>query len=296
MLDFVNFYLIPGVILGCIYALGAVGISLIFGILRFAHFAHGDMMTLGAYIGLSVVAISGMNPFFTLPVAVAGTVAAALLIHRLFYQPLLQLPTIALVVASFGVALMLRSLIQLFWGTDLAVYQTGIQKPLIFFDAVRIAQRHIYIVLITLGLAATLHYFLKYTRTGKAMRAVADNPELARASGIDIRAVMRWTWLSGAALAATAGVFLGIDTDLNPNMGWDLLLPMFAATILGGIGRPFGAIAGGLVIGLAEELATYPWLSDQALVSPGYKSAIAFAIMVGLLIWRPQGLAKGSRF
>ncbi len=128
------------------------------------------------------------------------------------------------------------------------------------------------------------------------MRAVADNAELALASGINIQAVMRWVWLCGAALAATAGVFLGIDTDLNPNMGWDLLLPMFAATILGGIGRPFGAVAGGLVIGLAEELATYPWLSDQALVSPGYKSAIAFAIMLALLIWRPHGLAKGSQF
>ena len=93
-----------------------------------------------------------------------------------------------------------------------------------------------------------------------------------------------------------AGVFLGIDTELDANMGWDLLLPVFAAALLGGIGKPYGAIAGGFIIGLAEELATYNWIGTEPLISPGYKSAIAFAIMVVLLLWRPQGLFKGSQF
>ena len=112
-------------------------------------------------------------------------------------------------------------------------------------------------------------------------------------AGLDTERVIRWTWIIGASLAATAGVFAGMDTSMHPNLGWNLLLPMFAAAILGGIGKPMGAIAGGLLIGLAEELATYPWIGDEALISPSYKSAVAFSIMVGLLIFRPQGLFKG---
>ena len=104
------------------------------------------------------------------------------------------------------------------------------------------------------------------------------------------------TWLIGAGLAAAGGVFLGMDTQLNPNMGWNLLLPVFAAAILGGIGRPYGAIAGGMVIGLAEELSAYPWITDAPLLSPGYKTAVAFALMVAMLIWRPSGLFKGRVF
>ena len=104
---------------------------------------------------------------------------------------------------------------------------------------------------------------------------------------------MRWTWIIGASLAAVAGVFAGLDTSMHPNLGWNLLLPMFAAAILGGIGKPMGAMAGGLIIGLAEELATYPWIGTEPFISPSYKSAVAFSIMVGLLIFRPQGLFKG---
>jgi branched-subunit amino acid ABC-type transport system permease component len=253
-------------------------------------------MTLGAYLALSAVTLTGFTPFAALAPAAVVTALTALAIHCWFYRPLANLPTIALVIASFGVALMVRSLVQLLWGVEIQSYRTGIEKPLILFDTLRIAERHILIMLVTLALVLALHVFLTYTRMGKAMRAVADDPELALVAGIDTAAVIRWVWLIGAVLAAAAGVFLGIDGELNPNMGWDLLLPLFAATILGGIGRPFGAIAGGLVIGLAEELSTYPWLSEEPLVSPGYKSAIAFAVMVALLIWRPQGLARGSVF
>jgi branched-chain amino acid transport system permease protein len=125
------------------------------------------------------------------------------------------------------------------------------------------------------------------------MRAVADDPELASVSGLDTDKVIRWTWIIGASLAAVAGVFAGLDTDVHPNLGWNLLLPMFAATILGGIGKPMGAMAGGLIIGLAEELSTYNWIGDDSLISPSYKSAVGFFIMVALLIFRPQGLFRG---
>ena len=279
MLSFINFYLIPGLILGSIYALGAIGVSLIFGILRFAHFAHGDMMTLGAYFALSAVVLIELSPWQALPLAIAATIIVGLLLDRWFYRPLRLRPTIITVIASFGVALMLRALVQLVWGTQIESYVSGIQRPLIFFDALRVAERHVWIMLLTVIIVIALHLFLTRTRAGKAMRAVADDPELAQVSGIHTEAVISHVWMIGAGLAATAGVFLGVDTQLNPNMGWDLLLPVFAAALVGGIGRPYGAIAGGLIIGLAEELSTYPWLGSEPLVSPGYKSAIAFILM-----------------
>lgn len=296
MLAFINFYLIPGLILGSIYALGAIGVSMIFGILRFAHFAHGDMMTVGAYCALTLVVLLGISPWLALPFAIAATAIVGLSIDKVFYRPLRARPTIITVIASFGIALTLRALVQLLWGTQIESYVSGIQRPLIFFNTIRIAERHIWIILVTAAIVVALHLFLTYSRAGRAMRAVADDPELAQISGIHTEAIVRYVWIIGAGLAATAGVFLGVDTQLNPNMGWDLLLPVFAAALVGGIGRPYGAIAGGLVIGLAEELSTYPWIGDGPLVSPGYKSAIAFVLMVLVLIWRPRGLFRGSQF
>lgn len=296
MLSFVNFYLVPGLILGSVYALGAIGVSLIFGILRFAHFAHGDLMTLGAYIALSVVMLTDASVWMALPIAVGVSMLAGVMLDWRFYRPLRSRPTIITVVASFGVALAIRAVVQLIWGSQIQSYATGIQRPLVFFDSLRIAERHIVIVVITVLVIVALHLFLTRTRSGRSMRAVADDPELAQVAGIDTEAVVRHVWMIGAGLAAMAGVFLGVDTQLSPYMGFDLLLPVFAAALVGGIGRPYGAIAGGLLIGLAEELSTYPWIGDAPLVSPGYKTAIAFVLMLLVLVWRPRGLFKGSQF
>jgi branched-chain amino acid transport system permease protein len=142
-------------------------------------------------------------------------------------------------------------------------------------------------------LVTALHLLLTRTKMGKAMRAMSDDADLARITGIGTERVIAWTWVVGAVLAAAAGVLTGVDTQVRPNMGWDLLLPLFAAAILGGLGRPYGAILGGLVIGMIEELSSYPLFGDQPLVTPGYKTGIAFAIMVIMLIWRPQGLLRG---
>jgi branched-subunit amino acid ABC-type transport system permease component len=163
----------------------------------------------------------------------------------------------------------------------------------VLFDTIRLSLLHAEAIVIVAVIAVALHLFLSRSRLGRSMRAVADEPELAAVAGLDTKRVIRWTWIIGASLAATAGVISGLDTDIHPNMGWNLILPMFAATILGGIGKPMGALAGGLLIGLAEELSTYNWIGEDALVSPSYKTAVAFMIMVVLLIVRPQGLFKG---
>ena len=293
MIIFINFYLIPALALGSIYALGAVGISMIFGILRFSHFAHGDVMTLGAYGTLTAVWVLGLHPLVALPFGIALAVATALAADRAFYRPLRKLPTIYAVIASFGVALMIRSLVQLFWGPQNQVFKSGVRAPLVLFDTLRVSSLHLQAIAITVGLALALHWFLSRTRTGRSMRAVSDDPDLASIAGLEPERVIRATWIIGAALAATAGVLAGMDTQVHANMGWNLLLAMFAAALLGGIGKPMGAVAGGFLLGLVEELSTYPWIGSEPLVSPSYKSALAFVIMVLVLLFRPQGLMRG---
>lgn len=283
MVDFLQL-VVYGIVLGCILSLGAIGVSLTFGILRFANFAHGDLMTIGAYLGWTLV--QAALPFWlSLPLACVGTVAVAVLIDRLVFLRLRRQAPVILLISSFGIALILRSVVQLIWGSDQLVYRQGIQQPW-NFGGLTIKPDQIVIVMGAVVLVIALHLFLKYTKTGKAMRAMADNIDLAKVSGINTERVVLWTWVLGAVMACAAGMFLGLDTQINPTMGWRVLLPIFAAAILGGIGSPYGAIAGGLIIGLASELSTL-------VISPAYKSAVAFAILVGMLIVRPEGLFGG---
>jgi branched-subunit amino acid ABC-type transport system permease component len=284
MIEFFNDYIMSALVLGSIYALGAIGISMIYAILRFAHFAHGDFLTLGAYFALPLVAV-GIHPVLTIPIAMAITAAIAIGIDKAFYRPFRKSQPIIMVIASFGIALMIRSLVQLFGGID-DEYYWGIQSPLEALEPFAISAKHLYIGGAVIVLISATHYLLAYTRTGKAMRAMSDDPDLARVTGIPTERIVVWTWIVGAALAAAAGVLLGMDTRIKFDMGWNLLLPIFAAAILGGLGRPYGAIAGGMVIGGLEEIST--------LVIPGdYKSAVAFGAMVLVLIFRPQGIFKG---
>jgi branched-chain amino acid transport system permease protein len=293
MIEFINLYLIPALALGSIYALGAVGISMVFGTLRFAHFAHGDMMTLGAYGVLTALAVVPGHPLLLIPAGAAIAIVAALAVDRFCYRPLRKLPTIYTVISSFGVALMLRALMQLIWSSENQVFVEGVTPPLRFFGMIRIAALHVESIILTVIIGVALHVFLTYSRTGRSMRAVADEPELAAVSGIETETIVRWVWIISAALAAVAGVFAGMDTNVHPNLGWNLQLAMFAAAILGGVGKPVGAMAGGFIIGLAEELSTYNWIGDNPLISPSYKTAVGFFIMIALLIFRPQGLFKG---
>ncbi|WP_192034993.1 branched-chain amino acid ABC transporter permease [Halomonas sp. YLGW01] len=281
--------LIYGLVLGSVLSMGAIGVSMIFGILRFAHFAHGDFMTLGAYIGLTFIGVFGLSPWFALPAAMVGMAVVGVGIDQVLYRRIRRTQPVILLIASFGMALILRSLIQLIWGSENQTYASGIQFPwrLDVLGGLRIKPDHVWIVLISLGLVAAVHLFLTRTRMGKAMRAMSDNMDLALVSGIPAERVIMVTWLIGGALAAAAGVFLGIDTRLHPVMGWTTLLPVFAAAILGGIGRPYGAIVGGMIIGISMEMSTL-------FISAAYKPAVAFAIMVVMLIVRPQGIFKGT--
>ena len=309
--EFVNFYFIPGLVLGCIYALGAIGITLTFSILRFANFAHGETMMTGAYLTWTVMAVCSsilgisVHPLFAAVPATLLVILLFLVTDRYFYKPFRKADTIKVVMASFGMMLIIRSAVQVIWGPNQLTFIPGIAKPNpTLMDLSKsvdllllIPNKHLFIFAGTIVFVMALSYLLNRTRIGKAMRAVSDSPDLAHVTGIDVNQVIRATWIVGGACAMAAGVFLAMDIQmLETTMGFRMLLPMFAAAILGGIGKPYGAVFGGLVIGLAEELSAYPWLGDGPLLSPGYKTGVAFAIMVIMLIIRPQGLFKGRSF
>ncbi|MDB4213780.1 branched-chain amino acid ABC transporter permease [Octadecabacter sp.] len=308
--EFVNFYFIPGLVLGCIYALGAIGITLTFGILRFANFAHGEIMMSGAYLTWTMMAVAGaaglaLHPLVAMVPATFIVILLFLGTDRYFYKPFRKEDTIKVVMASFGMMLIIRSAVQVIWGPNQLTFVPGIARPNAtlqqitgdFGAMIIMPNKHIFIFAGTIIIVIALSYLLNRTRIGKAMRAVSDSPDLAHVTGIDVDKVIRATWIVGGICAMAAGVFLAMDIQmLETTMGFRMLLPMFAAAILGGIGKPYGAVFGGLVIGLAEELSAYPWVGDAPLLSPGYKTGVAFAIMVIMLIVRPQGLFKGRSF
>jgi len=274
-----------GLVLGSIFALGAIGVSLTFGILGFANFSHGDLMATGAYVAFLVYVTLALPFWLAFPVALALTAVVAVVIDRVIYRRFREGPAVLLLISSFGMALILRSSIQLLWGPEVMAYDPGIQLAQRFMG-LRYQPHQLGIIAGTAALVVVVHLFLSRTRAGKAMRAMADNPTLAQLSGIDTERVVMWTWITGGSLAAAAGIFLAIDTQLRPEMGWFQLLPIFAAAILGGIGKPYGAIAGGYIIGLVTEMSNYVLPTE-------YTTVVPFAILVAMLIFRPTGLFAG---
>jgi branched-chain amino acid transport system permease protein/neutral amino acid transport system permease protein len=289
---------VNGLFLGTIIGLGAIGLSMIYGILKFANIAHGDYMTWGAYIAFFLLGTLlphstgfaiftfGYSLFIALPLTIMAVVATALILDRLIYRRLRRrgVSMVVMAMTSLGVAIALRGLVQVIWGAESEQYprlsKLQYQLPM----DVRIPPDWIFIGALTLILVLALYLFLTRSKMGKAMRATSDNLELARVSGINTERVIWWTWAIGAALAATAGVLLAVfQALLYPDMGWEILIPLFAAVILGGIGNPYGALAGALIIGVTAEVSTQ-WLT------PAYKPAIAFGIMIVTLLLRPRGL------
>jgi branched-chain amino acid transport system permease protein/neutral amino acid transport system permease protein len=271
-----------GIVTGSILVLGAIGLTLTYGILRFANFAHGDIMTLGAYTALILVMMN-VPIIIAFPVAMAFTALVGILIDTILYRPLRKKGSIVLLISSVGVALLLRNIVQIIWGPQMRYYSTEIQIAYILPLGLRIKPDQVMIILTASAFIVLLHLFLKKTRTGKAMRAMADNSDLAQITGIDTDRIIMWTWGIGCALAAAAGILLGMEVQLRPFMGWDLLLPIFAAAILGGIGKPYGAMAGGIIIGLSQEIST-------AFISTAYKPAVSFVILILVLLVRPSGI------
>jgi branched-chain amino acid transport system permease protein/neutral amino acid transport system permease protein len=296
-----------GIVFGSIISLGAIGLTLVFGIIRFANFAHGDLMSLGAYFALFMVSgvlswigvpdttfgslSFGLPMLIAFPVSMFGVGCVAIAAARILYRKLRKNKsgTVMLAMSSLGVAFIIRMLILIFWGADSLFYRPGLMRPAIEFPlGIKIRPDQILIIILVFGLVALLHLYMQKTKMGKAMRATADNMELALVSGIDTERVIILTWGIGGALAAAGGILYGIDVQVHAYMGWNFLIPLFAATILGTIGNIWGALVGGLVIGIAQQVST-------AFLLPTYKPAVAFMVMILILLIRPKGIFGGKK-
>lgn len=300
--------LVDGLVAGSVIGLGAIGVTLTYAILRFANFAHGEFVTVGAYAALALAGLIGalfggsslapLGPFsfgWALPVALVLSVAItgllAVLLDRALFAILRRKGSAAiiLVMASFGASMALRSLVEFAFTSRPAYFSKTLQiaKPLGF--GLKATPDQLLAVAVTLILVIAVHLLLTRTGTGRAMRAVAENPALAAVSGVDVSRVVTTVWLLGGALAAGAGTVAGLLVQIRPFMGFDLLLPLFAAAILGGIGSVPGAVLGGLVVGLCEALAVHT-------VGAEWRAAVSFLILTLVLLARPQGLlGKGAR-
>ncbi len=278
-----------------------MGLTLVYGVLGIGDFAHGDKMGWGMFLAFFVVSSEGANLGFAggqfgslsfgwglvvgILVAMAGVAVISIVLERLVFRRLRAAGGTFFVfaIASLGVSIGLRALIQLIWGPSNFRYTPGIHPAIEIFGGIKVKPDQFFIVGITLLAAVLLYWLLYRTRFGKAMRATADNPGLAEASGIDTNRIRYGTWLVGGLLAALAGVMLGLQAEVRFDAGFRLLLPLFAAVILGGIGNPWGALLGGLLVGVAQEVSTQ-WINT------GLKPGIPFVIVIVVLLLRPRGL------
>jgi len=291
-----------GIVLGSIIALGAIGLTMVYRIVGFANFAHGEFMTLGAYLALFIISILlpwvglpdgrfgslsfGWRMVIAFPLAMLAVAFTAILFDKILYKKLRVKKSgpVILAMASLGASFIIRMTILIIWGSDYIFYRPGLLRPALDLPlGIKIRPDQIFIFFAAIFLVILLHLFLKRTKMGKAMRATADNSDLALITGIDTERIISWTWAIGGGLAAAGGIFYGIDVQLHPGMGWNFLIPIFAATILGSIGNIYGALIGGFVIGIAQQVST-------AFLAPTYKLAVAFMIMIIILLVRPQGI------
>lgn len=330
LVAFTNFVFIPGLAYGSQLALGALGVTLIFGVLRFSSFAHGDTMAFGTVMAIGLTTVFqhygiSFGPLPTallaLPFAIAATAIMLIVTDKVVYQYYRRKKsdTIILTIASVGVMFVMNGINRLIpWGgveeinftdgarfvIDAATFKamTGLQEGL----AIKTTQA---VTVVTAALSvAFLFWFLQKTRTGKSMRAFSDNEDLALLSGINPERVVQVTWILVAALATIAGVLYGLDKSYRPFVYFQLLLPVFAAAVVGGLGSPLGAIAGGFIIAFSEVVVTYAWKkvagyllptewmpdSLMQLLSTDYKVAVSFAILLIVLLVKPTGLFKGK--
>ena len=304
-------YVVNGIRYGSILMLGAIGLTLTYRIMNFANFAHGDLITFGAYLTFTYTVILGLPIILAGILAILTTPILSIATDRLVYRKLRSrksAPVVA-IMASFGIALIFRNLIQGIWGTNVnnfglmrvrpTSYEFGIWDiepfgyhlftiDVSFLDFLnfQLNDYGLITIIAAFTLAFLLHLFLKYTKMGKAMRATSDNIDLAQTSGINTERIIAWTWAIGTGLAVVAGIFLGINSGVTNIIGAGLLIQLFAAAILGGVGSPYGAMLGGLIVGIAQNLLVAPVTT----ISSGYQPAVAFMLMVIMLLIRPQGL------
>jgi neutral amino acid transport system permease protein len=273
-----------GLSLGAIYALGAVGLTLVYGILKLVNFAQGDFLTFGAYMAYLVNVTWGLPLVVGIFWAMVATALLGLLFERLLWGPMRakRAGFLQLILMSIGLAFLLRAIVQWFWSTDIRVLDVNTTSTVDLLG-LRIGQTQLIVVIVGIVVIIGVGLMLRMTLLGKRMRALSDDLELAETAGIDTRRVINYTWIFAGALAGLAGVMAGAVTEVYPELGFELLLPIFAAVILGGIGDAFGALAAGMVIGVMTEWSTL-------IIDARWKTGVGFLVLVIVLIIRPQGI------
>lgn len=281
--------IINGIVSGLVIGLAALAVTLVFGIARFANASTGDVMTLGAYAALSGAGATGSLLMGGVLGAAVGALTG-LVAYMLVFRKLAGRPSVAALLASIGVAFIIRAAMGVAFGHQQKVFQMPLVRPWRVFD-IRIHPNDLMLSAVAIGALAIVFFILHATPMGRRMRAVADDAALARVSGISPQGVMIALWMLAGAVSGVAGTLIGIKTVVSPEMGWELLLPAFAAAIFGGIGHPLGAVAAGVILGIVQEVAT-PFVGFT------YKIALSFVVLLVVLLVRPKGLfgtAEGAR-
>ncbi|MCC1495041.1 branched-chain amino acid ABC transporter permease [Cognatishimia sp. F0-27] len=300
-------HLLDGILVGSILSLGAVGLTMVMHMLRFANFSHAELLSIGAYSALVFDGLfKALMPIMTVkigPLSMTGALVLAMIlsmgitglsavaIDRLVFRRVREKgEELSMVFASFGMALIIRNLIGLVFGLHQMLYTRDIvfatilsRDPLILVKPDQVAT-----LVITLVIILILHLVLSRTTFGYSLRAVAENPSLAQVNGVNLRRMIASVWVLGGALAALAGVFYGLTNHISPVMGRDLVLPIFAATIVGGIGSIYGAMLGGFLVGIAANMALL-------ILPSGYAPSVPFLIILAVLLIRPHGILGTAR-
>jgi neutral amino acid transport system permease protein len=273
-----------GLSLGAIYALGAVGLTLVYGILRLTNFAHGDFLTFGAYMAYLVNVTWGAPLIVGIFWAMLATALLGVFFERTMWGPMRRAKAgfLQLILMSIGLAFLLRAVFQWFWGTEIRQLDVDTTSTVEFLG-LRIGETELIVVVVGVVVLAAVGLMLRFSLLGKRMRALSDDLDLAETAGIDTRRVIFYTWVFSGALAGLAGVMAAATTNLRPELGFELLLPIFAAVILGGIGDAFGALAAGMVLGVMTEWSTL-------IIDARWKTAVGFLVLVIVLVIRPQGI------
>jgi branched-subunit amino acid ABC-type transport system permease component len=274
--------LVNGVISGVILAVPAIGFSAIFAVLNYPNFAIGALATVGAYGGWVANTALGWPLEVSLLAAFAAAALVGVAVEWLAVRPLEKSGALMMAIASLAAAIVLENAVRFTWGNALRGYDLPMLRDMIF-SGIRIGPQQLENFGIALGAMAALWAFLALTPLGRAMRAVADNPELARLRGVDPVRIAVVTVAIGAGLAGMGGMLIGLDTSIDPLTGPRLVLAIFAAAVLGGLGSIPGAVLGALVIGMAEEMTVL-------LISPSYRSVVGFVVILLVLTVRPAGL------
>jgi len=278
-------HLLNGVLIGCAYALIAIGLTMIFGVMNIANFAHGEFYMMGGFLAFYLISLLKVNYFLALPLAVLLVMVLALVIQQTVFKRLREAPMMTTTLVTIGLSILLENVAHLLWGPQPQVIPTPFPtKPLSFFG-IYTTPLYLFSMAVTAALILLGHVLIQRTRMGKAMRATFQNKEAAALVGVRIDRIYMYAFTFGAALAAAAGAVLGGFIPVEPTMGGVATLKAFVVVILGGMGSFVGAIVGGLLLGLAEGLGA-------GYFSTGWKDAIGFFAVILLLLFRPEGLFK----